>query len=239
MKDAVSNVTFGFLMGQLFPGAVATFALTFGLLAWERRLPGSFAAAVDDLLANWSAATTAHHLFLLGVCIGVGMFIHGLHWSILGAIERDGKASIFSERWHLLPIGLQVLLGPFRMVYEIGLLAKAPDTRSASIHENVPLIDDSKMKQHEFLQAFYLHSSQFFAHTAWALGCCELAISIFVIRYNLNLRRALIAATCYLAIGAFFSLGRIQLCSLFRGENRLKSPESVPYPRDEDAGSTA
>src|SRR5438477_11884380 len=104
MKDALSKLTFGFLMGQLFPGAIATTALTLGYLSWDKRVPGSVTSAVDELLGKWSAASSAHHFFLLGLCVGFGMFIHGLHWAALGALERDGKVSVFNEKWHEAPI---------------------------------------------------------------------------------------------------------------------------------------
>lgn len=223
MKDALTKLTFGFVMAQLFPGAIATTAATLAYLAWDRRLPASVVTAVDQLLENWSHGTSAHHLFLLGLCIGFGMFIHGLHWAALGALEKDGKVSVFSSRWHRWPIVFQVLLGPLRMFFELICLGSTVSTKAASIHENVPQIGQDQMMQHEFLQEFYLYSAQFFAHTAWALMSALMALGVFIGKYGCNDRRVTLLSMLYVATGSFFTLARIQLCSLFRGEAELKS----------------
>jgi hypothetical protein len=221
VKDALTKFTFGFFMAQLFPGAITAMAVTMTHRAWHRRLPGSVAAAVDEMLGSWSAATAAHHLALLGLCVGFGMSIHGLHWATLGALERGGRVSIFRSWWHRRMTILQVLLAPLRMTLELFCLA-ASSTRAASIHENVPSMRDDQMKQHEFLQEFYLYSAQFFAHTAWALVAVFIAVATFIQKYGPTTERYLLLALLYVGIGVFFTTGRIQLCSLFRGEADLK-----------------
>lgn len=222
MKDVVSRLTFGFLMAQLFPGAVAVLAVTLAYFAYQRDLPDSVLAGIAEILKTWNSASVAQQLFLLGLCVGLGMLIHGVHWTVLGSIERDGKVSIFNVKWHAAPFALQVLFAPFRLVFEvIALLFVRGGIKTMGIDENVPRVHDKLMKQHEFLQEFYLYPAQFFAHTAYALLGVEMSLGVFLYSYGVTPRRIILAAIIYLGMSAFFTLARCQLVTLFRGEGEL------------------
>jgi hypothetical protein len=222
MKDVASKLTFGFLMAQLFPGAVAVFAVSFAYFSYQGQLPGGALVASNLVLRTWNDAPIAHQLFLLGLCIGFGMLIHGINWAVLGALENGGKVSIFRSRWHKSPVAAQILLAPFRLVFELlQLLFIRGGIEPLSIEENVPRVDDKLMKQHEFLQDFYLYPAQFFAHTAYALLVLQAALFTFVFQYGFTWRRMTLAAIIYFGISAFFTLARCQLVSLFRGEKEL------------------
>ena len=238
MKDFISRLTFGFVMAQLFPGAVTVFALTFGYMSFDGKLPNGVLASVDQVLETWEGGSTAHQLFLVGMFIAFGMLIHGIHWTILGALEQEWsimkskltpapKSSFDFER-DRTSLAYQFLIGPLRFFHELHLVARRRGMIRAAVRENVARIDDCWMKQHEFMQDFYLYPAQFYAHTSYALVICMLALFGFILRfdsggftYGLTPRRALLLVILYMASSAFFILARVQLATLFRAERDL------------------
>ena len=221
MRDLISKVTFGFLMAQLFPGALLAFALTFLYFSVLPSRYGSVYQAVNTVMATWETGSLGRILVLLGVCTGLGMFIHGLHWAVVGRLESR-YGSVFDSYWHDLAIWKQVLLGPVKMIREVGdLLFREGDIRSAGVRENVPRVPADRFAHFQFLQDFYLHSAQFFLHTSYAMLACCGGIIAFSVMGGLTLRRAGIVLLLYVATGLFFVLGRVQLHSLFRAEDEL------------------
>jgi hypothetical protein len=229
MKDFISKATFGFLMAQVFPGAVLLFALGFAYFAIDRRFPEtSLLDAADQLLWTWGKATVPQKVFLTVLCIGAGMSIHGLHWATLGALEhrrdpKEGKLMrVFDAKWHQWPIGVQMLLGASLLLWETGiLLFRARTISNTAIEDNVFAVDGKGSYAHEFLQDFYLHSAQFFAHTAYALVGAIVAIVTYIALYGYTGRRLAIAVTAYFLASGFFVLARLQLCTLFNAEREL------------------
>lgn len=231
MKDLVSKITFGFVMAQLFPGSVAVLSISLLNLALSTPELVSMVMAIRGIVASWSILTISGALFLLGMCMGAGMLIHGLHWAVMGQLERD-FGSVFDSYWHKKRLVWQVLLGPVKIVREIvALFLLAKGIRSATVKENVVRLDKDKMPQFLFLQDFYLYPAQFFAHTAYALLLFTVSAITFCIRHDWTLRRALFASCAYCCAGVFFVLGRLQLQSLFSAEEELvkqEQPESEP-----------
>ena len=236
MKDFVSRLTFGFLMAQLFPGAVTVFAITFAYMSFEGRLPNAVVASVDLILNTWAAGTTGHKLFLAGLFIAFGMLIHGIHWTILGAIEQEWRAtrpmphSMFDLPRDRTLLAFQLLIGPTRFFHELLLVARRRGVVRSAVRENVARIRDDLMKQHEFMQDFYLYTAQFFAHTAYALVFCAFSLLAYVGRFDLSagaftygftVRRFFLLLLLYATSSAFFVLARVQLATLFRAEQDL------------------
>lgn len=221
MNDFVSRTTFGFVMSQLFPGAIAVFSISFAYQAVEMNPPNAVIATASQILKGWNDAPVAHQLFLLGFCVGFGMFIHALNWAILGALEHQPHR-VFDSGFHRRTIAPQVLGAPVRAIFEIGvLLFKPKQLREARMKENASDIHQDFMRQFEFIQDFYLYSAQFFAHTTLALLVAFSSVVIFIANYGLTGRRLTLLTIIYVAAGAFFVLGRIQLASLFNAEVEL------------------
>ncbi len=230
MKDFFSKLTFGFIMAQLFPGAVAI--LSIGFLYYTLfggPQPDSMLLVWKDTIERWGTAPTVAQLFLGGLCIGAGMVIHGIDWSIIGYYETghtykdpNQKRSIFNSFWHKRPLWIQVLLGPVKIVGEsILLLTHAKDIRDATVPENVVKLDKDLFPHFEFLQEFYLYNAQFFSHTAYALVACITAVLTFIVEHGATPRRLAFAVIVYLVAGVFFVLGRLQMQTLFSNEEKL------------------
>ena len=222
MKDFVTKATFGFAMAQLFPGAVGAFAVGFMYFVVETPQPNSLLAAARNVLASWSDTSLARGLFLSGFCIGVGMFIHGLNWAVLGAMESKLKGAVFNSSFHARVIATQVISGPARVIFEVWcLLFMTRHVRDARMDENVVRIAPSFTPHHEFLQDFYLYSAQFFAHTTYSFLAALVAQGLFVSGYGYTWRRGVMLALTYVMSGLFFVIGRIQFASLFNAEMAL------------------
>jgi hypothetical protein len=221
VKDFITNVTFGFLMAQLFPGAIAVFAIAFTYFSIGERHPEGILATARYVLQVWGDASLGHQFFLLGLCIGAGMFIHGLHWASLGALEKRFQ-SVFDSYWNDRRLLWQVLLGPIKAFREIvELFWQTKNIRDASLQENVTNIHKDYMPHFEFVQGFYLSSAQFFAHTTYSLGVVMAAIATYIDAYGPNVNRVGLLALTYVLAGLFFVLGRIQLRTLFWAETEL------------------
>jgi len=222
MKDFFSKVTFGFLMAQVFPGAVAVLSLSFLYSTFGANQPDSLLGAIRTTIAGWATASATAQLFLLGLCIGAGMAIHGLAWSVIGFYESSRDKAIFDSFWHKRRIVYQVLLGPLKIVGETAFfLFTTTNIRGATVPENAPRIHKDLFAHFEFLQDFYLYNAQFFTHTAYALVGSFVSVVAFIIGNGLTPRRIIVGILVYITCGLFFVLGRIQLSSLFAAEDDL------------------
>lgn len=223
MKDVISRVTFGFIMAQLFPGAIAVFAISFAYSAVYSEQPNSVLLTADGILRAWAGSTPAHQLFLLGLCIGVGMLIHGLHWATLGALEFQFNGSAFNAPWHGGRIVWQTLLGPLTIGREISrLFVRGKHIRQVSIEDNATQMHHDVMGQFEFVQDFYLYPAQFFAHTGYAFLVVFTSVFTFIVAKGLTPRRMVLEVLAYVMAGLFFVLGRVQLRTLFYAEKQLR-----------------
>ena len=233
MKDFVSKVTFGFLMAQLLPGAVVVFALT--CLYQDLRAPN---IAVGQLLLNctqgWFHSSLATILFLF-VATAIGMLIHGLNWTILALLEHKYECVRGDIPWHKLPLWLQIIVSPYAMLIEIWWLIVAPNLVCLIMDENVPRIRADEMPQFTFLQEFYLHFGQFYAHMAYAFLIAVLCSLICLIA-NVGWARLGVSVSLYFCTSVFFLLGRIQLGSLFEAETILKNKSSTDKATPTAAG---
>lgn len=238
MKDFVSKLTFGFLMAQFVPGLIAVLSVTFVFIAFTGVSPQSIAQAAKQVIAFWSEPT-AQYAVLTVLAVGSGMAIHGLHWAVLGFLEahyaqRDGANGIvklkpvYKTFWHDQPLIIQVLLGPVKIVAEVALLfLKGSRIEEIAIEENVCALHKDQFEAFGFLQDFYLHFAQFYAHTSYALLCALLSIGVTVsVSTGLEFSTPLIVAmgSLWVVCGYFFVISRIQLASLFIAENRLCNP---------------
>ena len=224
MNDIISKATFGFLMAQLFPGAVAVFGISFMYFASERSQPAAVLAAATRVLEVWANATVAQQVFLVALCIAFGMLIHGVNWAILGALENRLGRSVFNSRFHAQRIGVQMLLAPGRAIWELLHLLYAPrHLREARMEENVVRLPKDRIDQFKWVEDFYLYSAQFFAHTTWSLLLIATSVMFFVAVNGLTSRRVALFVFLYGATGVFFTIGRIQFASLFHAEEQLAS----------------
>lgn len=222
MKDFFSKVTFGFLMAQLFPGAVAVLSLSFLYSNFGASQPDSLLGAIRATIRGWATASGTAQLFLVGLCIGAGMAIHGIAWSVVGFYESTKDKAIFDSFWHKRRIVNQVFLGPLKIVGETAsFLFETTNIRGATVPENAPKVHKDLFPHFEFLQEFYLYNAQFFTHTAHALVASFLSIVAFIVANGLTPRRIIVAILVYFTCGLFFVLGRIQLSSLFAAEDDL------------------
>lgn len=221
MKDFVNKLTFSFLMAQLFPGAVAVFAVGFTYTTWKAPYRGSALATAQSVLEAWAKATVPQQILMIALFIATGMFIHGLHWATLGA--QESKRSVYEDTFHQNTLlWLQVLGGPFRLLRECAhLFFTKRDLREVRMDENVTRIDKDHMEQFDFVEEFYLASGQFFMHVSYALAVMTLSVLSFILAYGAHWQRVMLLLLAYLFTGVFFLLGRIQLCSLFRAEEEL------------------
>lgn len=88
------------------------------------------------------------------------------------------------------------------------------------MNENIPGISPDRMEQFNFLQDFYLHFGQFFAHMAYALLFTTVCACMCLVgRWDGS--RVGIAILLYFSTSVLFLLGRIQLGSLFWAEAAL------------------
>lgn len=150
------------------------------------------------------------------------MAIHGLHWGVIGCLEAK-YGSLADSYWHNCRILFHILFGPIKEILEIGefLLYKG-GIEELAVDENVTNIKQEKMEAFHFLQDFYLHFSQFYTHTSYALIVSFLCLLPFVIVFESTWNRILLLLLIYTISGFFFVIGRIQLTSLFTAENELE-----------------
>ncbi|MCX7014856.1 MAG: hypothetical protein NTW86_20285 [Candidatus Sumerlaeota bacterium] len=221
-KEFLSSFTFGFLMAQLFPGALTLFALSAPILALGIAPNASLADLACAVCDKWFTTPTRVVLFLF-LAVGIGMFIHGIHWMILAWLENraDSPRPVRQLWFHRMPFWTQLLLAPAWMVVEIlWLLVAVRGLDKLTMEENVSELPPERFEAFEFLQEFYLYFGQFYAHTAYAL-----LISIPCVLASLGRVRpgecAWAAALLYFAAAVFHLMGRVQLASLFKAERKL------------------
>jgi len=217
MKDFISKVTFGFLMAQFLPGAVVVFSLTWALQDISK--PSIlFQQRIISIGEYWFSSTYLMIIFLF-ITVAIGMVIHGLNWTVLAWLENryDSYRESFGHRWLFW---IQIFVSPVKMLLELLWLLVAPSIDVLTMEENVGKINSKRMSQFLFLQEFYLHFGQFYAHMAYALlvtFICGISCCI----YNYSLARLGMTVFVYFLTSLFFLLGRIQLGSLFKAERSL------------------
>jgi hypothetical protein len=238
MKDFISKVTFGFLMAQLVPGIIAIYAVSFAFIAFSEKEPLSIEILARNAVGIWSSTLTELLIFL-SLSLGAGMAIHGLHWAVLGFLESHNAKQnnngtkklnrVYETFWHNWRPILQIIVGPIKIVTEILLFLFTPKNISEiAIEENIPEIPNEKIEAFKFLQEFYLHFLQFYAHTAYALIMTLLLIIISIIfspGLECSAKCLVSALIVWFACGFFFLISRIQIGSLFMAENKLKDPK--------------
>src|SRR4029077_16587213 len=138
MKDILTKATFGFFMAQLFPGSVIVFSIAFVYAVSQGSAPNSILATADRVLTLWNSDSVPQQLFLLALCIGAGMFVHGIHWTLLGYLENKNK-SIFNSYDCTLPFWLQVVIAPVKLILDtVELFLLARHIKSITLTENAP-----------------------------------------------------------------------------------------------------
>jgi hypothetical protein len=232
MKDLISKVTFGFLMAQFVPGAIAVSAIGFLCAAFALDTANSIQAIGSAAVKAWGTSLEAKIILVL-MCTGAGMLIHGIHWAVLAFIEtvwqpgkrgEKNRREIYEAVWLKMPIPLQVLLGPATALLEVlGFLFLGKSILDVTTEENVPHIHKDRMDAFNFLQDFYLHFAQFYAHTSYALLVSFVCLTVFVCCFGSSGRRLCLLVAIYVLCGLFFVLGRIQLCTLFIAEHELRN----------------
>jgi len=228
MKDLFSKLTFGFLMAQLVPGMIVILSLSIVYVAYGEGVNHSFFDAVRETSRLWFA-TGLRQIAFAAFSTGAGMLIHGLQWATVGYLEYK-YGSVLDLKWHNNKrLIIQVLIGPIMIIWEILMLLFTANTiKDAAIKENVHKIDKDKMEAFHFLQDFYLHFSQFYAHTSYALVVCFLSLLAFIYHAGFTFHRLATLLFIYLLCGLFFIIGRIQLQSLFQGEKELRDDYEPP-----------
>ena len=224
-RGLFSKFAFGFLMAQLFPGAVGVLAIFLAVKTFGTESIG-LADQVDYLWGELekSPALIAVYLFL---AIGTGMLIHGLNWTVLAWLENhkdpDNPKPVHESFWHGRLLVFQLLVGPIKMVAELVWLLFARGVRPLILEENVPKIKPERMPNFIFVQDFYLHFSQFYAHTAYALLLSTICLSLGICHLGFTPQRFLWLLISYLATSVFFLMGRVQLMTLFAAERGIRS----------------
>ncbi len=216
-------------MAQFVPGAISLDSFSFIFLAFHGEFHNSVIFIGRKTVLIWGSSVPLGVLFI-SLSIAFGMAIHGLHWAVLGFLENyyaegDKLKKVYDTYWHNLRIVIQILLGPIKIVCEIlQFLFEGKNLTEIAIDENITKISQDKEHAFQFLQDFYLNFAQFYAHTSYALTVSFLNFLIFCFICSFNLERVGILILIYLIAGYFFVIARIQIASLFTGENNLKSP---------------
>jgi len=225
MKDFISKVTFGFIMAQLLPGVVVVFAITYAAIGGCKDEDQNLMIQLANVTALWFSSTFAMAAFGL-TAVAIGMLIHGLNWAILAWLENQEDPGhpkpVRTTSWHKWHLWKQLISAPLIMIYEIlHLLFKARNLDSLTMDENISHLKADQVTQFQFLQDFYLHFGQFFAHMAYAFLVALACFLICCIR-SPSWSEGCIVFGVYLITGLFYLLGRIQLSSLFKGETTLR-----------------
>lgn len=237
MKDMISKVTFGFFMAQFFPGAIATSSIILVYYTVSTELPN---AIIDALLSTIDVctATFTQKMGFLGLCTGVGMLIHGRHWSVLGFLEsahlEDGKEEYPKVKtlWNDKRIIHQIFLAPVKLIWEVlKFLFRGRQISVIAIEENVPYVPDEKMSAFQYLQDFYLHFAQFYCHTSYALLLTTVSVVVFCLVKGFTISLTLLFLCSYILTGLLFVIGRIQFTTLFMAEMKLIPRSSAKTDR--------
>lgn len=230
MEQFLGRFTLGFLMAQLFPGAVAVLSCTCPYVARQADPPKTMVELFTAVGSLWfgPARNTVIFLFLSGAA---GLLIHGISWSVMAWLENDNPPAWLGERrsppgspiresfWHQRRIILQVVAGPVKMLLELLLALGAPKLEVLRMEENASHIRPEDKPAFDFLQDFYLYFAQFYAHTAYAfLLSIPFLFSAWAYMGEFTARRTLLLLLAYLGAGVFFIIGRVQYITLFNAE---------------------
>ena len=261
MKEIVSRFTFGFLMAQLVPGAVALAFITLVFTARDVGQGASLSRAVQLSAEGWlgahccvpdgvtaSAGTAARPglgvakiAAFLVLAIAVGMLIHGVNWMVLAWLENH-QGSLCTTRvrtsfWHRARLFVQLVLAPLKMVLEVLWILKAPGIVLLAMDENAPEITTKDREgMFVFIQDFYLYFFQFYSHTAYALLCGIPCLALAHRSLHHSVQQALPSLVgLYLLTSLFFLIGRVQYTSMCMAEFKFlcKSVTPVTPPRPE------
>lgn len=231
MKDFLPTFTFGFLMAQLFPGAVTVLSLscTYVAAVNEPRhgLTKLFTAGGDLWFMN-----TRNTVVFTFLSAAVGMLIHGVSWLILAGMEDKTGHGIREFSFHTSRVARQILLAPGYIVVELFYLLNAKKLEDIKLEENVSSLDPKLISNFNYLQDFYLYFAQFFVHMSYALLISVLSFLISVRFLGFGWLRAGFLVFLYFMTSAFFLIGRAQFMTLFWAEVELigktPSPDESP-----------
>lgn len=220
MKDLFSKIAFGFIMAQFVPGVVLLFSLCLAYKTLVQCPPNSILSTLKMIADFWADSFPKQATFV-ALATASGMAIHGLHWAVLGFLEKD-KQSVAASSWHKRRIVVQIFLAPIQIVWEIaGFLITGKSIKEVAIEENVPKIPKERMNQLDNVQGFYLSFSQFYAHTSYALLMAFCTVVVFMLDNGASLKRITFTLLLYCMCGFFFIISRVQLQALFKAENDL------------------
>jgi len=212
-------------MAQMLPGAVVVIAFTCMTVGNGLESYPCIKQMLDNIETFWFRSTFAIFAFLF-VSVAVGMLIHGLNWTVLACIENRGGVkdpkAVRDTKYHKWSFWRQLLLSPCIMAYEIlVLVVTAKNIEQLTMDENISWIKSEHIQQFQFLEDFYLHFGQFYAHMAYAL-LTTLILAIVCCFRKPSFGLFALVLGFYLLSGVFFLLGRIQLSSLFKAETTLR-----------------
>lgn len=154
VRDFVNRLTFGFLMAQLVPGVIVVLSACLLYVSLFSQGATSLFSTFSDIIDLWSGSLRAQIAFV-GLSVAAGMTIHGLNWAVLGFLEthyaKGSKPKPAAHTfWHDWRIGLQVLVGPVKMLREvIQLLVQGQSIERVAIEENNPFIPQNKVDQYQ------------------------------------------------------------------------------------------
>ena len=218
MKDFISKVTFGFFMAQLLPGAIVVFAINFVVKAVPNETTISLTTLLTNIGEGWFESPLGAVAFIF-MAVAIGMIIHGLNWTVLAWLENKNSLSkpepVRKSFWHTIPLIFQVFISPLKMVIEILSLMTAPNIDSLILDENIPNIKEKHMPQFLFLQEFYLHFGQFYAHTAYSFLATVVCSIIWCID-KFTWSSLGITIGLYFLTSVFFLLGRIKTLPIIK-----------------------
>ncbi|HEX5735269.1 MAG TPA: hypothetical protein VF131_20740 [Blastocatellia bacterium] len=238
MESFLSKFTLGFLMAQLFPGAVTILAFTCPFVAWRTdHYPTTLVELFRTVADKWFVWPRSVILMLF-ISAGMGMVIHGIDWMVISMMQykkndpspedvsvlRD-STPVHHFMYHKWYTGLQIIVLPVIMIIELFFLLTARDLGKLMQRENIPSIHPNHKQNFDFLQDFYLYFAQFYLHMGYAF-----LFSIF------PLVSALIAISkrsgqpiyywpiiaCYFGSSIFFLIGRVQIATLFNAERQIR-----------------
>jgi len=227
MKELFSTFTFGFLMAQVFPGAITVFSIS--LLFKSIDETRGLQSLLSSTIKLWfcSAGQVGILAFL---SIAAGMLIHGLNWGVLGYLEnylertKDGNLVSKDEKIvKFYTLKLEIILGPLIILRNIlFFIFKGKDINQVTLQENVHSIHKDKMDAFNFIQDFYLYFSQFYLHTSFSLVVALICAPFIFFFLGVSLLEALgWILLLYIFCGVFFLIGRVQFASLFWAEVQL------------------
>ena len=229
MQDFFSKVTFGFLMAQFVPGVIVVLSLSFLFTNLFGNILG-FREAINASMDIWVEPTSQLFVFS-ALAIAAGMAIHGLHWAVLGFLENHNpktqheRNSIAESFWHDKRIIFQILLGPVKIVCKIfKMLGSGKSIKELAIQENVGNLDATKIEEFKFLQDFYLHFAQFYAHTSYAMVMLFISVSLAVMcssTLSFSWPLSFLLLAFWVGCGFFFTISRVQFQALFQAEESL------------------